>query len=477
VILSKSKLQEASILNSLSGRFLALTVVFVMLAEILIFLPSVAKFREDWLLLRLERAQIAALALLASDADLAQDLEAELLANAGVFNVVLRRDAVRQLVLSSPIPAPISATYDLREATPLSLVRDALGAMVGRGNDVIRVIGTPLHDAGLLIEVTTLSEPLRKALLDFGLRILVLSAMISAATALLLFLAVRQLMVKPIERVVRHMTAYAASPEDARRVIEPTAGIRELRQAEEALQSMQTQLTGALKQKERLAQLGSAVAKISHDLRNILTSAQLFADRLEGSADPAVARAAPKLLGSISRAVALCEATLKFGKAEEAVPKLGPVVLCDLLQEVIEGEGLDEAANLSVLVDLAPDMTAHADAEQLHRVFSNLIRNARQAIETTGKEGVIEISGGEDDAGLWLRIGDSGPGLPQKARENLFAAFQGGVRKGGTGLGLAIAHELIKGHGGQITLLRSDSDGTEFLISLPKLPGRDAPKQ
>lgn len=456
------------ILNSLSGRFLALTVVFVMLAEVLIFLPSVAKFREDWLLLRLERAQIAALALLASEADLAEDLEAELLSNAGVFNVVLRRDAVRQLVLSSPIPAPISATYDLRDATPLTLVRDALRAMTGRGNEVIRVIGTPLHDAGLLIEITTQSKPLRVALLDFGLRILVLSALISAATALLLFLAVRQLMVKPIERVVQHMTAYAAAPEDARSVIQPTASVRELRAAEEALQSMQTQLTGALKQKERLAQLGSAVAKISHDLRNILTSAQLFADRLDGSADPTVARAAPKLLGSISRAVALCEATLKFGKAEEAPPKLAPVVMLDLLTEIIEGEGLDEAESVSVLVDLPPDLTAHADAEQLHRVLSNLIRNARQAIETTRKDGVIEVGGGEDEAGIWLRIGDSGPGLPPKARENLFAAFQGGVRKGGTGLGLAIAQELIRGHGGDLSLLRSDSDGTEFLISLPK---------
>jgi signal transduction histidine kinase len=468
VILSDRASKEVSILNSLSGRFLALTVVFVMLAEVLIFLPSVAKFREDWLLLRLERAQIAALALLASEASLAEGLETELLANAGVFNVVLHRDAVRQLVLSSPIPSPIVATYDLRQATPLVLVRDALQAMTGSGNDVIRVIGTPLHDAGLLIEITTQSEPLRVALLDFGLRILVLSALISAATALLLFLAVRQLMVKPIERVVQHMTAYAAAPEDARRVIEPTAGLRELRAAEEALQSMQTQLTGALKQKERLAQLGSAVAKISHDLRNILTSAQLFADRLEGSADPAVARAAPKLLGSISRAVALCEATLRFGKAEEAAPKLAPVVLADLMSELIEGEGLDEAENVTVLVDLPPDLVAHADAEQLHRVISNLVRNARQAIETTGKDGVIEISGGEDEAGLWLRIGDSGPGLPQKARENLFSAFQGGVRKGGTGLGLAIAHELIRGHGGTLSLLRSDSDGTEFLISLPK---------
>ena len=100
-------------LNSLSGRFLILTTVFVMLAEVLIFVPSVARFREDYLLLRLERAQIASLALLANDM-IEETLEAELLQNAGVYNVVLRRDEVRQLMLSSDIPSPVTATYDLR---------------------------------------------------------------------------------------------------------------------------------------------------------------------------------------------------------------------------------------------------------------------------------------------------------------------------------------------------------------------------
>ena len=90
-------------LNSLSGRFLILTTVFVMLAEILIFVPSVARFREDYLLARLERAQIASLALLANDM-IDSELEAELLENAEVLNVVLRRDEVRQLMLSSPMP-------------------------------------------------------------------------------------------------------------------------------------------------------------------------------------------------------------------------------------------------------------------------------------------------------------------------------------------------------------------------------------
>ena len=255
-------------LNSLSGRFLILTIVFVMLAEILIFVPSVARFRQDYLLSRLERAQIASLALLATDM-IDPEVEAELLQNAEVFNIVLRRDQVRQLVLSSPVPAPIYATYDLRETGPAALIAGALMDIMSSEDKIIRVIGVPVREGGLLIEVTMATAPLRAAMLDYGIRILALSAVISVFTAFLLFLAVRRFLVKPIEKVVGAISSYAAAPQDARRIIQPSAGVTELRDAEVALQSMQTQLTSALRQKDRLAQLGSAVAKVSHDLRNV----------------------------------------------------------------------------------------------------------------------------------------------------------------------------------------------------------------
>jgi len=207
-------------LNSLSGRFLILTTVFVMLAEVLIFVPSVARFREDYLLARLERAQIASLALEA-DNMISPELEAELLLNAEVYNVVLRRDEMRQLALSSPIPAPINATYDMRDPTAMTLIVDALTTLVDRDERIARVIGNPVRDGGLLIEVTMDEMPLRAAMIDYGLNVLALSAVISVITAFLLFLAVQGLLVRPIKRVVGHMQSYAKSPEDARRIITP----------------------------------------------------------------------------------------------------------------------------------------------------------------------------------------------------------------------------------------------------------------
>ena len=455
-------------LRTLSGRFLVLTIIFVMLAEVLIFVPSIARFREDYLLSRLERAQIASLALLADDM-ISADLEAELLRNAEVFNVVLRRNELRQLMLQSPVPQPIYATYDLRQASAFALIRDAMASLVNRENRVIRVIGNPVREAGLLIEVTMETGPLRDAMLGYGIRILALSAVISVFTAVLLFLAVQVFLVRPIKGVVRAVQSYAENPEDARRIIVPSAGVTELREAEEALAKMQQDLTGALKQKQRLAQLGEAVAKISHDLRNILTSAQLFGDRIETSTDPSVQRLAPKLVNQITRAVHLTESTLAFGKAEEPPPRLARVALADIVADVLDSERLaiTDGQDISLAADVPATMVVRVDAEQMYRVLSNLVRNARQALAQSGSGGEISISATEAPSAWVIRVADTGPGLPAKARQHLFTPFQGGARKGGSGLGLAISAELVRGHGGQLEMEDSSATGTVFKITLP----------
>lgn len=456
------------ITNTLSGRFLILTVLFVMLAEVFIFVPSIARFRQDYMVNRLERAQIASLALLADDM-IERELEDELLTNAGVYNVVLRRDEIRQLALTSDMPRPVAKTFDIRDPSVGALIMDAMNRLLNPQPEVIRVIGTPAQDAGLLIEVTMPTGPLRAAMLDYGVRILILSAVISIFTATLLFFAVRFFLVKPIKGVVSAMKTYSVAPEDSRRIIAPRASVKELAEAEQALKSMQTDLTSTLKQRERLASLGSAVAKVSHDLRNILTAAQLFADRIETSQDPVVSRMAPKLMNSISRAVNLCESTLAFGKAEEPPPALSVVSLASITQDVIDGEQLAvEGQSLRLINDVPSGLMIRADAEQMYRVLSNLVRNARQAIAASGKTGEVRVAAGELDSAWWITVCDTGPGLPSRAQEHLFTAFQGAVTKGGTGLGLAIAAELIRGHGGILTLANTGADGTTFNIELPK---------
>ena len=456
--------------QSLSGRFLLLTIIFVMIAEIMIFLPSIARFRADYLSERLERAQIASLSVLAASGDLVEsDLEVELLSNAGVLSIALRRDAIRELVLSLPMPSMVEETFDLRDASAMELMRDAVETMFVQDDRVIRIIGEPVKGGGLMIEATLIEAPLKQAMLDYGRNIFLLSLFISVITAALLFFAVRRFIVRPISKVVSSMVQFQENPEDVRNIIVPEAGVVELHDAEIALRDMQSRISGSLKQKERLAQLGGAVAKVSHDLRNMLTTAQLFTDRIEMSNDPGVAKTAPKLVNSLNRAINLCEQTLTFGKAEEAAPSLTSFALHDVVEEVIEAELLRERGGLSELVNDVPnDLKLSADAEQMFRIVVNIVRNARQAIENSGQSGEVVVSASQTLSETRIELRDTGPGLPKKARDNLFKAFEGGTRREGSGLGLSIAQELVRGHGGKLELLETSERGTAFSITLPR---------
>lgn len=455
--------------KTLSGRFLLLSFLFVMIAEVVIFVPSVARFRIDYLQERLELAQLASLALLATpDEMISPELEDELLTNAEVLNIVLRRDATSELILSKPIPKPISQSFDLEKATFFVGIMDAFKCAFGQPGKIIRVMGRPVKDAGIGIEVVMEESFAKRAMLDYGRNVILLSLLISVVTGMLLFLALQLLIARPMKRVISSMITFRNNPEDANNIIKPNAGITELLEAETALSELQSQLIASLRQKERLASLGGAVSKISHDLRNILTTTQILADRIEMSDDPMVQKMAPKLLNSLSRGIDLCERTLTFGKADEPEPEIRLVDLKPIIDDVIENDALrDEEGLVQLISTVTHDMKISADPEQMFRVLTNLIRNARQAIMESGKRGVVTVSAAKLAEGCEIIIRDTGPGLPPKAQEFLFQPFQGNARKGGSGLGLAIAGELVKGHGGKLELVETSPEGTVFRIFLP----------
>lgn len=456
-------------INSLTGRLLALTIIFVMVAEVLILLPSISRFRQEYLQERVDRSQLAALVFLASNEDMLDpELEQELLEGAGVLNIILRRSGIRELVLAEPMPMTgnVAETFDLTGASRLKMMQDALSILFRTEDRMIRLLGKP--QGGDKLEVTLLETPLREEIVDFATRIIWLSLLISAITAGLLFFAIRSLIVKPIRGVVDSMVDYQDDPEDARRIIEPNASVVELRAAETALNELQSELTRNLRQKDRLASLGIAVSKVSHDLRNMLTTVQLLADRMENSEDPTVQRVAPKLIGSVDRAISLCEQTLKFGKAEEEAPKLAHTRLAGIVQDIKDAEELrEDATGIELVTDFDGDFEIFADSEQIFRAINNLVRNARQAIAASGRSGTITVTAVSSPRDKQIEISDSGPGLPQKARDKLFTPFHGGTRRGGSGLGLAIASELVRGHGGTLELINSSCKGTRFRITLP----------
>jgi hypothetical protein len=456
--------------GSLSRRLLFLNVIVVVAMVALIFTPTAAQFRADFLNERLRMAQIASLAILATPEGALDDaLESELLARSGAASIVLRRGGARALVLSAVVPKPIDATFDLRAPRPAALVYDALAALVAPPDRHIRVIGLPDPASTDEVEITMDEAPLRMALLEFGQRILLLSLLISLGTAMMIYALVRRLIVRPIETMVDNMAAFRDDPEDLARVMRPSSRVAEIARAEVQLAEMQTQVRESLRERSRLAALGEAVAKISHDLRNILSSAQLMADSIEGSRDPMVARIGPKLIGSLDRAIKLCEGTLRYGRAEEASPVPRRIALRALVEEAMEAvfPDRDQPTGLMTRNETPVELVIEADPDQMFRVLVNMLRNARQAIEQTGGRGRIEAHARRGARGVEIDLRDTGPGLPSKALENLFQPFKGGARKGGSGLGLAIASELVALQGGRLELVSTTTEGTTFRIVLP----------
>jgi signal transduction histidine kinase len=455
-------------LPGLSAKLLLLTILFVMVAEILVFVPSVSSFRRQWLTERLEDAQIAALAAEAAPGgELPKALRDQLLESAKVKAIALKRPDSRQLILEADMPAEIDAHYDLRGASWLTLITDALMVFVAPDQRVIRVVGQPGLNAGEFIEVVMEEAPLKAAMIGYGLDILGLSILISMITAALVYLSLDALLVKPMTRLTRNIVRFSERPEDPTRIINPSSRRDEIGTAERELSAMQAELSGALNQKSRLAALGLAVSKISHDLRNMLSSAQLLSDRLAAVKDPRVQQLVPKLIASLDRAIRLCARTLDFGQAQEMPPRRKRFKLAPLLAEVGDGLALPRPGRIEWGVDIDAGLEVDADRDQLYRVLSNLCRNAVQALESGGEaQGDIAVSARREGSVTLIEVRDTGPGVAERARAHLFEAFQSVARKDGTGLGLAIAAELIQAHGGQVVLVRNEG-GATFRVSIP----------
>jgi len=455
-------------LPGLSAKLLLLTILFIMLAEVLVFVPSVSNFRRQWLMERLAAAEIAALAAEAAPGgQLPSTLRDELLERAKVKAIAVKRANARVLVIEMDMPAEINASYDLRNASWLALISDALMVYAAPDDRVIRVVGEPGMSEGEVIDVVMGEAPLKAAMIRYGLDILGLSILISIITAALVYLSLDALLVKPMTKLTWNIVRFSEAPEDPTRVIAPSSRRDEIGTAERELSAMQKELAETLSQRSRLAALGLAVSKISHDLRNMLSSAQLLSDRLITVKDPTVQRLVPKLIASLDRAIRLCARTLDFGQAQEAPPRRKRFALAPLVAEIGDSLGLPRAQMIEWKIEVEEELEVDADRDQLYRVLSNLCRNAVQALESEGADaGEILVAARREGSVTIIEVADTGPGVAEKARTHLFEAFQSVARKGGSGLGLAIAQELVQAHGGQIALVKNDG-GATFRVTIP----------
>ncbi len=454
----------------LSGKLLVFTILFVMIAEVLIYVPSVANFRVTWLKDRLATGYTAALVLDAAPNGVVSDsLAKQILDSIGARAVAMKMGERRRLLAVGDMPPPVTDTFDMRNVSAFDSIIDAFKMMLDTRDDVMRVVG-PAPMGGEYIELVMDEPMLRKAMLRYSVDILLLSLVISGITAALVYITLHYMFVRPMRRITANMMAFRADPENPDRIIVASAGADEIGVAERELATMQTELASMLHQKSRLAALGLAVSKINHDLRNLLSSAQLFSDRLAKLPDPGVQRFAPKLMRALERAIAFCQSTLSYGRVQEPPPERRQILLEPLVEEVHETLGLGPDAPIRWICAVERGLVVDADYDQLFRILLNLARNAVQALESraAGDPGrdQIRITGRREGAVVVIEVSDTGPGFSEQARAHLFEAFQGSTRTGGAGLGLAIAAELVRAHGGEIHLVEG-TIGATLRLTIP----------
>ena len=451
--------------RSLSARVLWLTVSIILLVEILILMPSLGRDRQAWLWQHVTQAHLAAfpaavsagaLDLKTEDALLKlSDTTSIKLAEPGRLIVVMREDR--------PLPPP-DMTINLASESLLASIWQAERAVIGLGPKQLRVIAASPLQNNAMLDITVSGTKLAQHLRIYTMHILVLSLIIALVTGSLVFAALDQLLVRPMRILTASIVGFRHAPEQDGKddlIWLAGRGEDEISRAANELKLLQDEMRAALWRNARLAAVGTAVAKISHDLRNILSSALLVADRLQESEDPTIKRAARTLIPAVERAAQLVSRTVDF--AREGPPAIirSSVVLHDLVDETALALRPD-AASVTIENNVPRTLVLALDREQIYRVLVNLLRNA---VEAGADRVTISVNG--ENGTTHLNIRDNGPGLPQRVQENLFKPFTGSGRHGSTGLGLTIARDLVRAHGGDLQLAQTGPDGTLFVMDLP----------
>lgn len=462
-------------INSLSGRLLLLTGLFVLMSEFFVTVPSIGRFYYYYMLRHVHSAELVVMPLDSQARNhMTADLRQMLLDHANALAIYLRHPDRRELYLSSEPKNPLRhKTYKIDkvvyvgpdpETHELTNIINGFDCLLSGGHRLLFVKSLTQINGAQEIDLVLDDAPLHRELIAFIHSLMRMTLFVAILSAFLVYASMYFLLARPMQRIIQTMRAFRQNPEDATRFTPISRRHGEIGETERELATMQREVYGYLRQKARLAAVGEAVARIQHDLRNILAAAQLASERLIHSEDPTVKALAPGLVAAIDRAVELSSRTLEFGRTEEHLPDRTRFDLRELIDEVFRNSGAPQGIQLhnSVLAHTA----IFADREQMFRVFLNLIRNAIQAFSNT-PEPVITISAWHDGNNFEIDVFDNGSGIPDYFREKLFKPFAIISSHGGSGLGLAIVRELVKGHGGHIRLMASGPQGTRFRITLP----------
>lgn len=468
--------------RSLSAQLLTLTILVVLITEIIIMIPSVANQHHNWLSMRTQATYLVGLALEDIHAVTVNDrMIDKILMSANIEGVTLTSGNAQTVILA---PGVTALDYDhiddinLDDYSTLEMIADSWLTVAGGGEKLIRVIGGSNIQNSQIQDIILSRDELRQSLRKYTGNILWLSLLISGITALFVYWSLNNLIIKPVRNMRENMAQFEDDPENPDNILVPSTRVDEVGEAERDLNALEMRLQSFLNERRRLAALGAGISKISHDLRNILASAQLMSDRLVASDDPRVKKLSPRLVDALDRAITLSRETLNYGRISPEILNRENIQLHTMVDDIFD----DNASMYVDMVNNVPeDMKIKIDRTQFHRGLTNLIRNSVEAImpENTGTENAdnmasigspeqkITVSAERTSSTINIDIADNGPGLPDTAKEFLFEPFKGSYKPGGSGLGIAIAAEIARAHDGDLQLTKSDETGATFRVTLP----------
>src|SRR5271169_4651911 len=463
----------------LAARVLAVTIGFVLLAMSLFYVTRLTAHREMLLHGKISAVQTTVDAFgMAGPTPPPQDLSQKILNSVDVKWMAIETPAGRHEFVTAGGPLESVESIVADDSSYLESMAATFHALFAAPGTVVN-LSAPAQANEPAIEFafdeTTLVQSLRRVSGNF----LTISLTIAAVVTCVLWAALWSMVLRPVRRLTSNIIAFGESPQDASRVIAPSERRNEIGRAEAALAVMQRSLAHELAERKRMAELGMAVARINHDLRNMLSAAQLISDRLATIPDPLAQRLAPRLVATLDRAIQFCQSTLTYGAGRELPPSRRRFDLSELVRQAVESAQAESGEAIDYDVDIPPRFCLYADPDHILRVFENLSRNAAEALMAKGAEDdrpkAIRFAAIRTDGLALIEISDTGPGFPADQAARIFEPFHKSTSQAGAGLGLAIAADLVTRNGGAIALAPAKADdyycGARFLIKLPTPEG------
>jgi signal transduction histidine kinase len=368
-----------------------------------------------------------------SDLEARGDTSAALALGAHAYELDADRAEIARALAGTPAASPLFLGHD---GVPYKRAYAAVGSK-GDVAGLVAVEGAADYPAAL--------AALRRSMIRTGV--------VALLAVLLLTIWLSRRISGPVARLAQAAERLGRGDLEARIPIETRDEIGVLAQTLEESRA-------ALRARDERMQM--MLAGIAHEVRNPLGGLELYAGLLREAlaGQPERLDEVARIEREVGHLKAVVSEFLEF--ARRPALRADAVVLRPLLEEIRDATA--SASGAAVTVEVADGLSVRADAVQLRRALLNLARNAVTAARGTGHVQLLAAPNGER---VRIEVRDDGPGVAAELREKVFTPFFT-TREKGTGLGLAFVREIVRDHGGEVTLEDAPGGGSVFSFELPR---------